>query len=144
MSSGTFSTFSKFHLNISKSTNMKVVQFVEGHNFHVGWHFQFWVEKGGNLGQLPVPPVHWHRLKSRATRLPVVALYVRRARGGPLVHPRSGCTPAGWGAQLHGGIFATDVMATRGAYLSTACPFPRATPSRPAAIAALSPSSPAR
>jgi hypothetical protein len=25
---------------------MKVVQFVEEHNFHVDWHFQFWVEKG--------------------------------------------------------------------------------------------------
>jgi hypothetical protein len=57
MSSGTFAAFSKFHLNTSKSINMKVVQFVKGHNFHVGWHFQFLVEKGGNLGQLPAPPV---------------------------------------------------------------------------------------
>jgi hypothetical protein len=24
---------------------MKVVHHVEGHNFHVDWHFKFWVEK---------------------------------------------------------------------------------------------------
>jgi hypothetical protein len=28
---------------------MKVVQLVEGHNFHVDWHFKFLVEKGENL-----------------------------------------------------------------------------------------------
>jgi hypothetical protein len=49
MSSGTFAAFSKFHLNTSKSTNMKVVQFVDGHNFHVDWHFKFWVEKDENV-----------------------------------------------------------------------------------------------
>jgi hypothetical protein len=59
MSSGTFVAFSKFHLNTSKSTNMKVVQFVEEHNFHVDWHFQFWVEKGEKRGQLSASPVHW-------------------------------------------------------------------------------------
>jgi hypothetical protein len=58
MTFGTFAAFSKFHLNTSKSTNMKVVQFVEEHNFHVDWHFQFWVEKGEKLGQLPAAPVH--------------------------------------------------------------------------------------
>jgi hypothetical protein len=58
MSSGTFATFSKFHLNTSKSTNMKVVQFVEGHTFHVDWHFKLWEEIGEKLGQPPVPPVH--------------------------------------------------------------------------------------
>jgi hypothetical protein len=42
MSSGTFAAFSKIHLNTSKSTFMKVVQFVEEHNFHIDWHFQFW------------------------------------------------------------------------------------------------------
>jgi hypothetical protein len=50
--SGTFAAFSKFHLNTSKSPNIKVVQFFEGHNFHVGWHFKFWVEIGEKLGQL--------------------------------------------------------------------------------------------
>jgi hypothetical protein len=37
---------------------MKVVQFVEGHNFHVDWHFEFWVEKDEKHGQLSAPPVH--------------------------------------------------------------------------------------
>jgi hypothetical protein len=37
---------------------MKVVQFVEGHNFHVEWRFKFLEEKGEKLGQLTVPPVH--------------------------------------------------------------------------------------
>jgi hypothetical protein len=58
MSSRTFAAFSKFHLNTSKSTNMKVVQFVEGHNFHVDWHFKFWVEIGEKRGQPPAAPVH--------------------------------------------------------------------------------------
>jgi hypothetical protein len=61
MSSGTFATFSKFHLNTSKSTNMKVVQFVEGQNFHVDWHLKFWVEKGEKRGQLSESPVHRKR-----------------------------------------------------------------------------------
>jgi hypothetical protein len=52
MSSGTFAAFSKFHRNTSNSTKIKVVQFVEEHNFHVGWHFKFWAEKGEKLGQL--------------------------------------------------------------------------------------------
>jgi hypothetical protein len=41
MSSGTFAAFPKFHLNTSKSTFMKVVDLVEGHNCHVDWHFKF-------------------------------------------------------------------------------------------------------
>jgi hypothetical protein len=57
-SSGTFAAFSKFHLNTSKSTNMKVVQFFEGHNFPVDWHFQIWEEKGHKCGRLPAAPVH--------------------------------------------------------------------------------------
>jgi hypothetical protein len=61
MSSGTFAAFSKFHLNTSKSTNMKVVQFVEGHNFHVDWHFKFWVEKDEKYGQLSASPIHRNR-----------------------------------------------------------------------------------
>jgi hypothetical protein len=46
MSSGTFAAFSKFHLNTSKYTLMKVVQLVEGHNFRVEWHFKFLSAKG--------------------------------------------------------------------------------------------------
>jgi hypothetical protein len=30
-----------FTKTLKKSTFMKVVQFVEGHNFHVDWHFKF-------------------------------------------------------------------------------------------------------
>jgi hypothetical protein len=41
VSAGTFVAFSKFHLNTSKSPNVKVVCFVEGHNFHVEWHLSF-------------------------------------------------------------------------------------------------------
>jgi hypothetical protein len=41
---------------------MKVVQFVEEHNFHVDWHFQFWVEKGEKLGQLSASPVSRNRV----------------------------------------------------------------------------------
>jgi hypothetical protein len=66
MSSGTFAVFSKFHLNTSKSNNMKVLHFFEGHNFHVGWHFHFWVEKGGKLGQLPATPIQWDRVQTLA------------------------------------------------------------------------------
>jgi hypothetical protein len=58
MSFGTFAAFSKFHLNTSKSPNTKVFQFVEGHNFHVDWHFKFWVKKGEKCGQLSASPVH--------------------------------------------------------------------------------------
>jgi hypothetical protein len=57
MSSGTFAAFSKIHLNTSKSTFMKVVRLVERHNFHVDWHFKFWVEIGEKLDRLTVPPV---------------------------------------------------------------------------------------
>jgi hypothetical protein len=36
----TFAAFSKFHLNTSNSPNIKVVQFVEGHNFHGQWNLR--------------------------------------------------------------------------------------------------------
>jgi hypothetical protein len=55
MLSGTFAAFSKIHLNTSKSTFMKVVHLVEGHNFHVDWHFKLWVEIGEKLDRLTVP-----------------------------------------------------------------------------------------
>jgi hypothetical protein len=35
--------FSKFHLNTSNSPNVKVVYFVEEHNFHAEWHLIFGV-----------------------------------------------------------------------------------------------------
>jgi hypothetical protein len=46
VSARTFAAFSKFHLNTSKSPNVKVVCFVEGHNFHVEWHCWFEVQIG--------------------------------------------------------------------------------------------------
>jgi hypothetical protein len=61
MTSGTFAALSKFHLNTSKSTFMKIVQFVEEHNFHVDWHFKFWEEIGEKRGQLPAAPVYQNR-----------------------------------------------------------------------------------
>jgi hypothetical protein len=40
---------------------MKVVYLVEGHNFHVDWHFKFWVEIGEKLDRLTVPPAFQNR-----------------------------------------------------------------------------------
>jgi hypothetical protein len=40
---------------------MKVVHLVEGHNFHVDWHFKFWVEIGEKLDRLTIPPVFQNR-----------------------------------------------------------------------------------
>jgi hypothetical protein len=40
---------------------MKVVHLVEGHNFHVDWHFKFCVEIGEKLDRLSVPLVHRDR-----------------------------------------------------------------------------------
>jgi hypothetical protein len=37
---------------------MKVVQFVDGHNFHVDGHFNFLAEKDEKHGQLSASPVH--------------------------------------------------------------------------------------
>jgi hypothetical protein len=48
---------------------MKVVQFVEGHNFHVDWHFKFCVEKDEKLAQMTAPPVHGHRLTFKVGKL---------------------------------------------------------------------------
>jgi hypothetical protein len=40
---------------------MKVSHLVEGHNFHVDWHFKFWVEIGEKLNRLTVPIVSQNR-----------------------------------------------------------------------------------
>jgi hypothetical protein len=53
LSPGTFAAFSKFHLNTSNSPNTKVVYFVEGHNFHVEWHWRFGVENGEKCRSMP-------------------------------------------------------------------------------------------
>jgi hypothetical protein len=62
MSSGTFAAFSKFHLYTSKSPNIEVAQFFKGHNFHVGWHCKFGVEKSEKLGQLQPSTIHRKRV----------------------------------------------------------------------------------
>jgi hypothetical protein len=59
LSPGTFAAFSKFHLNTSNSPNTKVVYFVEGHNFHVEWHWRFGVEKDEKCKLMPLSTIHW-------------------------------------------------------------------------------------
>jgi hypothetical protein len=61
MSAGTFAVFSKFPLNTSNSPNAKVVYFVEGHNFHVGWHCWFEVQIGEKFKSTPVGTIYWSR-----------------------------------------------------------------------------------
>jgi hypothetical protein len=61
VSAGTFAAFSKFSLNTSNSPNTKVVYFVEGHTFHVGWHCWFEVQIGENFKSTPEGTIHWSR-----------------------------------------------------------------------------------
>jgi hypothetical protein len=49
---------SKFHLNTSNSPKVKVVQFVDGHNFHVEWHLKFEVELGKKAWSAPSVTIH--------------------------------------------------------------------------------------
>jgi hypothetical protein len=58
MSSGTFATFSKFHLNTSKFPNVKVVYFVKGHNSHVEWYCWFEVQNGEKCRSMPLGTIH--------------------------------------------------------------------------------------
>jgi hypothetical protein len=58
MSPGTFAAFSKFHLNTSKSPNVKVVYFVEGHNFRVEWHCWFEVQNGEKCRSMSLGTIH--------------------------------------------------------------------------------------
>jgi hypothetical protein len=58
MSPETFVVFSKFHLNTSNSPNIEVVQFVEGHNFHVGWHLRFEVQNCEKAWSTPPGTIH--------------------------------------------------------------------------------------
>jgi hypothetical protein len=58
MSPGTFAMFSKFHLSTSNSSNVKVVYFVEEHNFHVEWHLRFGVEMREKARSKPKVTVH--------------------------------------------------------------------------------------
>jgi hypothetical protein len=65
MSPGTFTAFSKFHLNTSKPPNVKVVYFVEGHNFHVEWHSWFEVQNGEKCRSTPRVTIHWRPENSK-------------------------------------------------------------------------------
>jgi hypothetical protein len=55
-------------MNTSNSPNTKVVYFVEGHNFHVEWHWRFGVEEGekgkstlpGHYSLEPRISASWH------------------------------------------------------------------------------------
>jgi hypothetical protein len=58
MSAGTFAVFSKFPLNTSKYPNGKVVHYVEAHNFHVGRHCWFGVQKGEKCKSASAFTVH--------------------------------------------------------------------------------------
>jgi hypothetical protein len=58
MSPGTFAAFSKFHLNTSNSPNVKVVYFVEGHNFHVDWYLRFEVEVREKSWSMLIVTIH--------------------------------------------------------------------------------------
>jgi hypothetical protein len=58
VSAGTFATFSKFHLNTSKSPKVKVVCCVEGHNFHVEWDLKFGVEMCEKFKSTPQVTIH--------------------------------------------------------------------------------------
>jgi hypothetical protein len=58
VSPGTFAAFSKFHLNTSNSPNIEVVQFDEGHNFHVEWHLRFGVEMRAKAWSMPLGTIH--------------------------------------------------------------------------------------
>jgi hypothetical protein len=58
LSAGTFAAFSKFLINTLKSPNVKVVCFVEGHNFHVEWHLRFEVWKGEKLKSTLLVTIH--------------------------------------------------------------------------------------
>jgi hypothetical protein len=58
VSAGTFAAFYKFHLNTLKSPNVKVVCFVEGHNFYVERHLKFGVEIGEKLKSTLLVTIH--------------------------------------------------------------------------------------
>jgi hypothetical protein len=86
VSADTFVAFSKFHLNTSKSPNVKVVCFVEGHNFHVEWHFKFWVEMCEKLKSMLLVTIHQSRVFSN-----VPLHYMQNPLSKTLVDLRKSC-----------------------------------------------------
>jgi hypothetical protein len=85
--SSTFAAFSKFHQNTSNSPNVKVVQFVEGHNFHVEWHLRFEVEKG-----------------EKPWSMQFITIHQRHGIGMPFVHNLLIKTPIGLFKSCRGSI----------------------------------------
>jgi hypothetical protein len=77
VSAGIFATFPKFHLNTSKSPNVKVVYFVEGHNFHVEWHLKFEVERCEKLKSTPWVTIH-RRLENSQLGMRIVHKWLRK------------------------------------------------------------------
>jgi hypothetical protein len=77
MSPGTFVSFSKFHLNTSKSPNVKVVYFVEGHNFRVEWHLKFGVEMREKCKSTLLGTIHW-RPENCQLGMPIVHNWWRK------------------------------------------------------------------
>jgi hypothetical protein len=71
MSTGTFVAFSKFQLNTSKYPNVKVLYFVEGHNFHVEWDWRFRVEMREKARSMHLSTIHW-RLENNQLGMPFV------------------------------------------------------------------------
>jgi hypothetical protein len=53
---------------------MKVVQLIEGHNFHVDWNFKFFVEKHEKHAQRSGSPVHEHMLAFKVSKPPLQIL----------------------------------------------------------------------
>jgi hypothetical protein len=77
MSPRTFAAFSKFHLNTSNSPNIKVVQFVEGHNFHVEWHLRFEVQICEKAWSTLTSTIHQH-LENRKVCMQFVHKWLRK------------------------------------------------------------------
>jgi hypothetical protein len=77
MSPETFAVFSKFHQNTSNSPNVKVVWFVEGHNFHVEWHLRFGVEIREKAWSMPLGTIQW-RPENSDVGLPFVQIWLRK------------------------------------------------------------------
>jgi hypothetical protein len=59
MSPRTFATLSKFLLNTLNPPNIKVVQFVEGHNYHVEWHLRFEMQMCEKAWSMSLVTIHW-------------------------------------------------------------------------------------
>jgi hypothetical protein len=69
--------FSKFHLNTSNAPNIKVVQFIAGHNFHVERHLRFEEEMGEKPWSIQFSTIH-RRHKNFQVGMPFVHNSLRK------------------------------------------------------------------